>query len=269
VRSPRRLAPLVCAAALAAGFALGTKPPGTGLRGALLGHLECRGLAVRGLAQVPGPELARAAALAPGTRLLAVEPALVETRLRAHPWILEARAHVLPPSGLLVEVVERRPVAVAGDDGGRSILVDRSGTRFAAASPAQRGALPLLHGLAADPGEAEREVGEALRIAALLERHGLPEAAEIWVGRAAREKGLALVLRGERARILVGGERAGDALRRLARSRAAGRPELAAADTIDLRFAGRVVLRGGPSPGGAGLAAERGGATPPTRSPSG
>jgi hypothetical protein len=269
VSSGRRLAPLVCAAALAAGATLGARPLGAGLRVAVLGRFECTQLAVRGLVRVPGPELARAAALPPGTTLLAVEPEEVEARLRAHPWILEARVHRLPPSALLVEVVERRPVAVAVGARGQHALVDGSGTRFAPAAPAHLEALPLLHGLAPEPRDARLEVAEALRVAELLRRQGLPEAEQISVGRAAREEGLALVLRGESARILLGSERAADALRRLARSRAAGLPELAAARTIDLRFAGRVVLRGGPPPGGDGLAAERGGATPPTRGPSG
>ncbi|HET6303798.1 MAG TPA: hypothetical protein VFG80_03380, partial [Myxococcota bacterium] len=129
--------------------------------------------------------------------------------------------------------------------------------------------LPLLNGLAPGPEDAAVEVTEALRVEELLERHGLPEAAQIWLGRAAQEEGLALVLRGETARILLGSERAADGLRRLARSRAAGLPEVAAAHTIDLRFAGRVVLRSGPPPGGGEVAAERGRATPPTRGPAG
>ena len=135
MRSARWLAPLVCAAALAAGAKLGAERWGEGLRAAALGRFECTRLVVRGLAHVPAPELARATALRPGTRLLAVDPGEVEARLRQHPWILEVRARRLPPFDLLVEVVERRPVALADGAHGRAFLVDRSGTRFAPADP--------------------------------------------------------------------------------------------------------------------------------------
>ena len=265
----RGLGPLVCAVAFAAGVKLGAERWGDPLRRAAFAGFECSRVALRGHERVPAAELALAAALAPGTKLLAVDPDEVAARLRTHPWILEARAQRMPPFHLLVDVVERTPVAVAEGVGGEPFLVDRSGVRFAPTRPEHLGALPLLHGLAADPGDAQREVAEASRVADLLERHGLPAAAEIWLGRAAAEEGLALVLRGETARILLGSARSADGLRRLARSRAAGLAEVAAADSIDLRFAGRVVLRSRPSPGGGEAAAERGRATPLTRRPSG
>jgi hypothetical protein len=269
VTGARVLAPLVCAAAFAGGVKLGLEHWGDPLRRAAFGGAVCSRVAIAGLERVPAQELALAAALAPGTRILAVDPDEVAGRVRTHPWVLEARARRLPPFHLLVQVVERAPVAVAEGPGGVPFLVDRSGARFTPALSDHLATLPLLHGLAADPADAAAEVTEAARLSALLERHGLPAAGEIWLGRAAAEEGLALVLRGEPARILLGRARAADGLRRLARSRAAGLAELAAADTIDLRFAGRVVLRSRPSPGGGEAAAERGGATPRTRGPSG
>jgi hypothetical protein len=269
VNGARVLAPLVCAAAFAGGVRLGMERWGDPLRRAAFGSSACSRVAIAGLERVPGKELALAAAIAPGTRILAVDPDEVAGRLRTHPWVLEARARRLPPFHLLVEVVERAPVAVAEGPGGVPYLVDRSGARFASAGADGVTALPLLHGLSADPADAAAEVAEAARVAGLLERHGLPAAGQIWLGRAAAEEGLALVLRGETARILLGRARAADGLRRLARSRAAGLAEVAAADTIDLRFAGRVVLRSRPSPGGGEAAAERGGATPRTRGSSG
>jgi cell division protein FtsQ len=266
---PRALGPLVCAVAFAAGVRLGAERWGDPLRRAAFGTSECSRVALRGHARVPAAELALAAALEPGTKVLAVDPDEVAARLRTHPWVVEARVRRMPPFHLLVEVVERAPVAVAEGIGGEPFLVDRSGVRFAPAQPEHLESLPLLHGLAAEAADAAPEVAEAARVADLLERHGLPAAAQIWLGRAAAEEGLALVLRGETARILLGGARASDGLRRLARSRAAGLAEVAAADTIDLRFAGRVVLRSRPPPGGGAAVAERGRATPLTRSPSG
>jgi cell division protein FtsQ len=263
VRLARLLTPLVCAAALVAGAKLGSERWGDALRAAALRPFAYTRVAVLGHEQLSAAQLAWAAALEPGTKLLAVEPSVVEARLRRHPWILEARAHRLPPSALLVEVVERRPLAVAEGAGGDPFLVDRAGERFARAEPEHLEALPWLHGLAAEPADAKAELAGALRVADLLGRHGLPGAQQIWLGRAAAEEGLALVLRGETARILLGSDRASDGLRRLARARASGLAEVAGASSIDLRFAGRVVLRSGPPPGGGEAAAERGRATPP------
>jgi hypothetical protein len=269
VSAARVLGPLLCAAAFAVGAKLGVERWGDPLRRAAFGSSACSRIAIAGHERVAAEELALAAALAPGTPILAVDPDEVAGRVRSHPWVLEARARRLPPFHLLVTVVERTPVAVAEGVGGEPFLVDRSGARFAPARAEHLGTLPLLHGLATAPADAAPEVAEAERVAGLLARHGLPAAGEIWLGRAAAEEGLALVLRGESARILLGSARAADGLRRLARSRAAGLAEVAAADTIDLRFAGRVVLRSRPSPGGGEAAAERGRATPPTRGPSG
>lgn len=259
----------LCAGALAGGVVLGSERWGEPLRAAALSGFECRSVALRGLAYVSATELTRAARLAAGTPLLEVATGEVEARLREHPWVLEVRARRLPPFQLLVDVTERRPVALAAATDGLPFLVDRSGTRFAPAGLEHQDTLPLLNGLAAEPEAAAPEVAQALGVADLLHRHGLPEPARIWLGSTAAHEGLALELRGETARILLGSARAADGLRRLARSRAAGLPEVAAATRIDLRFAGRMVLRGPSPPGGGEAAAERGGATPPNGGPAG
>lgn len=90
-------------------------------------------IAIQGNAHLSVAQIAQATGVARGSELSRVDPAEVEQRLMAVPWIREARVLRLPPSTLLVRIREREAHAVLIDAGrGRGErLVDADGTPFA------------------------------------------------------------------------------------------------------------------------------------------
>jgi cell division protein FtsQ len=241
-------------------------------RDARVGQLRLREVAVRGHERLTAPQVARAAGLRSGMPLLEVDSEAVEAQLREHPWILRARASRLPPSKLLLEVEERTPVALARiGEAATLYLVDDSGTPFAPGGVEEGDRLPILGPDArARPGHASGALAEGLRIVGLVRRHGLPEAADLELpGEKRQEEGIVLHLRGLAARIVLGADPFGAKLERLVRLLEARLPETAAATSIDLRFADRVVLRSGPFPEGSEAAVARGSAAPPEPDPAG
>jgi cell division protein FtsQ len=251
------------AAALLGGTVAGALGPGKPLREGLLSGFALERVASRGLVHLSPDEVARTACVAGGTPLLAVDPDEVEDRLRAHAWIREARVLRLPPGDLLLDVSERRPVALARIDGSDSLrLVDPSGLDFAPAPAGTTADLPLVHVSPGSDGDPQVLLRAALAAARSLREHGLPAPAEVWL-EAGSDEGLALRLPGEPARVILGTAPWESKLERLARLRSAGLPEAASAVSIDLRFADRVVLRSDPPSQGGEAAEARGDAPPP------
>jgi cell division protein FtsQ len=112
--------------------------------------LRVRSLEVLGATTMSSAEVAEASLVTPGSPLLAVDTGRVEAALLASPAIAEAKVSKVFPSRIRIEIVERRPVAVAiADIGGRSSLVaiDATGTAFARAEAASVADLPVLSGL--------------------------------------------------------------------------------------------------------------------------
>lgn len=254
-----RILALVAAACLGLGVGVVAGPGSLARLGAP--RVTLQRVAVRGHAQLAPQEVVSAAGLRPGIPL--DPPALrrARQRLRAHPWIVDARVVALPPSQLLVAIEERRPVARALLAAGPT-FVDASGVPFAAADAAAPG--PLLVGVE----EAERArphpvLSQGLDLLAALEAHGLPPAHRVILGGAPPETLPAFELAPEGPRILLGSGELDVKLARLARLRAARLPEVQRASEIDLRFGADVVLRSDPAPGGSGVARTRGGAASP------
>jgi hypothetical protein len=267
-RSPPRRsrldAALLFLTALLAGVFLGARDPGRVVRGWLLARFEVEALAARGLSWLSASDVARAAGLEPGLRLADVDPLRLEARLRAHPWIREAHVQPLPPRRLLVDVVERRPLALAAE-GAALAVVDETGEAFAEAPARLVDELPVLHLPASTAPEARAALRrEGLRVVGLLAAHGLPPAAELWLGPGDGEsEGVALRLRGSSARVVLGSAPLGAPLERLRRLLAQAPGEARAAARIDLRFADRAVLQGQALDGDGAVA--RGGARRPAR----
>ncbi len=233
------------ATALLAGAAFG--PSGvralwTGLRGE---RFAVQAIAVRGARRLPAREIARATAIAPGTSLVDVDVDFLVARIETLPGVISATALRLPPGKILVSVVERSPLAVvAAGDLGRPHVVCAEGVPFAVASARERTLLPYLERTRpALLGEADPELAADIALTATLRRAGFARPATLaritdQSGDAARVR-----LRGLSADILFDHSAPEDGVSRLARL-VAERPDLVrSATTIDLRFAGRAVLR--------------------------
>lgn len=133
-RDPRRGLLRTGSAALALAFGVGLAAllgqPILNWLGPELGSVDT--IAIQGNSQLSFVEVATATGVARGSELARVEPADVEARLMAVPWIRDARVLRLPPSTLLVRISEREPRAmlVATGRGRADRLVDADGTPF-------------------------------------------------------------------------------------------------------------------------------------------
>ncbi len=126
-------------------------------------------------------ELRHLADLRNGTRVWEVDAEAVARRIETHPWVAEARAEVVWPDTLLVEVTEREAVAVL--HAGRAVYVDADGSPFLGARadeidlPQLTGYEPALERLHPDlPGMAVRD---SLWLLDQLERRGLGDPAAV------------------------------------------------------------------------------------------
>ena len=130
-RSTRRTLWIVAVAALVV----------AGLAGALwLDGRRVERIEVAGLRHATRADVVRLARVAPGQRLVDLSPALVEDRVRRHPWVAAVEATRYPTGTLALDVTERVPVALAvGRLGEPLALLDAAGV----AMPVVPGALAL------------------------------------------------------------------------------------------------------------------------------
>lgn len=117
---------------------------------------------IKGLSRLARDEVLRQAGLALGRNIFAVPPSEAEIKLAEHPWIVSAAVQRRLPGRYLIEVRERKAVAllVMGD----ILLVARDGTVFKKLSDGDPYDLPLITGLDQEPYTADR----ALRVSAIL-----------------------------------------------------------------------------------------------------
>lgn len=116
--------------------------------------------------QVTTEEIAQALSALEGRHLLGLTLADVESLLSDNPWIEGAAIRKELPDRLVVEVRERKPVALLRRDEGL-FYVDRTGFVIEPYDPAGPVDLPLL---SLAPG-APLEVGRALVVATTFDRH--------------------------------------------------------------------------------------------------
>ena len=88
--------------------------------------------------------------LLPGTTQLAFDIAAAKRRVEALPWVLKAGIHRSLPDGIGVEITERRP-AIVWRDGERDVLLDMDGRELSTLPPGSDLGLPVVTGAAAGP----------------------------------------------------------------------------------------------------------------------
>jgi len=245
-RRPARLRGIAAGgAALAVGLLLGPSLASVAAGSVDLvrgGLLRLERATVVGARRVPAATLVRAAGVARGTPLLDVDPQAVAGRLEALPGVRVARVWRLPTGRLVIGVRERVPRARVAATAAWQV-VDDAGIAFPAADAAELASLPEVRTRAAvRPGEPDPELAGAVALLREAEARGLRVAS---VSGAGDPAGLALRLPGVPARFVLGEGPWEAPLARLVEL-LGRRPELALrASSVDLRFAGQAVLRGG------------------------
>jgi cell division protein FtsQ len=104
-------------------------------------------------------ELSRLAGVELGDKLLGIDTDQVAARVAAHPWVATVRTRRQLPSTLVIEVTEKRAVAVAALSG--LYLVDEHGRPFKRATMDEADGLPVLTGIERSRYADMREVSEA------------------------------------------------------------------------------------------------------------
>jgi len=214
-------------------------------------------ISVAGARHLSPSAIAAATGIVPGAALTSVDVGDVAALLEQEPFIRKARALLLPPGTLLLEVEEREPVAIwLGADGAAEAdaqLVDHEGHVFASAADFENTNLPRLIG--ARERTAETEFAEAARLgrridalglAATNPREGIAAAAPAFVIRLpdpATGEGFVLESSSPSLRVILGRDHLEERLDRLDRLLRSQEPSVQAATVIDLRFADRAVLR--------------------------
>ncbi|MGD0837612.1 MAG: FtsQ-type POTRA domain-containing protein [Polyangia bacterium] len=105
------------------------------------------------------PELLELAGVSIGDKLLGIDTDQVAARIATHPWVAKVRVSRRLPSVLVVELTERRAVALAELSG--LYLVDDNGHPFKHATMAEADGLPVLTGIERSHYASLREVSEA------------------------------------------------------------------------------------------------------------
>jgi cell division protein FtsQ len=121
------------------------KARGTLALGSAAAGLEIRHVEVRGLEQVSRLAVYEAVLAGPSNPMLATDLAAIRTRLQAMPWVADASVSRRLPDTVVVDVRERKPVAL-WQYRGRFHLIDITGRVLASDALDAFAALPLVVG---------------------------------------------------------------------------------------------------------------------------
>ncbi|MFT4603292.1 MAG: cell division protein FtsQ [Rhodothermales bacterium] len=207
-------------------------------------------IAIRGAVQADSAAILELSGVHLGASLMDISPAIVADRVRRHPWVGAASASRQPTGTLVISVVERDPVALALDRGGRpAYYIDAAGYRM----PVDRGLVvdvPIVRNVAEPYHPVVPVSSPALRafVALLpgLEEFGNALLSEIHETNAGEiDIFTAVSPSGQSIRVRLGRDHFEEKLDRLQSfwmQAVLARPETQY-DWVDLRFDGQVVTR--------------------------
>jgi len=221
-------------------------------------------IAVRGAGRLTPSDVAEATGVGRGAHLALVDSRAVAEQLEDHDWIAEARAMRLPGGSLVVDVVERAPLAsIEVGSPPAPFAVDATGAPFAPLGGDELEGLPrLVPAGSVTPREPSLRLAEAVRLAHRLPDLGLALPAEVTIAAEDDPEGLTFRLAALPARFVLGHDDLDARLEDLVHLLASNPKSVAEAEWVDLRFADQVVLRRkSTSQGPTQAAAARGGAT--------
>ena len=147
-------------------------------------RFEAKSLVYQATPHVPVDRLQALLAIEPGTNILSVDPAALQAKVLAEPWVKRAEVKRSLPDTLIVEVEEHEAAAVLLS--GQLYLVDREGTPFKRMEEGERGDLPVITGvdraqLVADDPRAHQAVERGLAALSAYQQAPRPRLSEIHV----------------------------------------------------------------------------------------
>lgn len=253
---PRRLA----LASIALGAFCGVCAGETFVRAGGAGAVDA--IAVHGVSRLTPRQVAAASGIPRGARIAEIDPSAVVRALESHDWIASASALRLPTGRVLIDVVEREPLAQLAV-GSRRFAIDAQGAAFTELADGEETALPrLVASEAPERGAPDPLRAEAAQLAERVTALGLATPEEVRVAPPGDPEGVSLRLPGLDGVVVLGREALEQRLRDLARLLELQPDEASRAARIDLRFADQAVLRSAATRDGSRDAALRGGGAP-------
>jgi cell division septal protein FtsQ len=142
----------------------------------------------------------------------------VVKRLESHPWIEQVRVRKVFPNKILVQIEERKPMAII--QLGELYYIDTKGEIFSPVGEKDEYNYPYLTGLTRqilekDPAEAKRLIMKALELLRIVDQEKLPpleDISEIYMKKAF---GIQCFTKGEGVEVKMGWEDFGEKLKRL------------------------------------------------------
>ena len=196
---------------------------------------------VEGNLRIADADILHLADVQPGESMWDVSPNLVRTRLNAHPWIHRAMVRRDGPGRIVIEVRERKPIAIVRF--GQLHYVDRRGHVLGELGAEDSRNLPMITGLEGDLRRAYAPVALP-RVAQLLrwcERRGsIDELSEIHVD---REDGVTMYPLENDVAVHLGWGRWREKLSRSARVFEAWKGRIAQLAAVDVSLPETVIVR--------------------------
>ncbi|HON99058.1 MAG TPA: FtsQ-type POTRA domain-containing protein [Syntrophales bacterium] len=144
-----------------------------------LPFLTVREVVARGCQELQERDVLALAGVPRGVNLLAVDLTETAARVKRNPWVREAYVGREYPDRLVVEIRERRPVALF-KRGEELYLLDEEGTAFKRLEGRDNRDLPVLTGLAGEGPEREALMKKTLSLLGVLSRQGtFPDIASV------------------------------------------------------------------------------------------
>ncbi|HOW56473.1 MAG TPA: FtsQ-type POTRA domain-containing protein, partial [Smithellaceae bacterium] len=108
-------------------------------------YFQIKEIAVRGLAELTEKDILALAGVKPDQNLLAINTAVLERKISVNPWVEKAYVGRELPDRLVLEVKERKPLALV-KQAGDFYLIDKAGVVFKKMGRSDEADLPVITG---------------------------------------------------------------------------------------------------------------------------
>jgi cell division protein FtsQ len=205
-----------------------------------------REVEVKGTRKIPKETLLSLASIEGATNLFAVRLGKMVERLESHPWIEAVEVRKVFPNRLVIEVEERRPIAILQLE--NLYYIDAKGTIFSRVGDRDGYNYPFLTGvtrqtLEKEPEEAKYFIMKALELLLTADREKLFPVEEISEVHVERISGIRFFIRVEGLEVKMGWDNFSEKLKRLSMIQTDLRKRKITAVSIDCRDASRMFVK--------------------------
>jgi len=209
-------------------------------------YFRVREVEVEGGQKIPKETLLSLTKVEGMPNLFSVELKEVVKRLESHPWIEQVRVKKVFPNKILIQVEEKKPMAII--QLGELYYIDTRGEIFSAVGERDGFNYPYLTGLTRqvlekDPAEAKRLINKALELLRIVRQEKISPFEEISEVHMEKVFGIECFTKAEGVEVKLGWEEFGEKMKRLSLVWADLRKKGCSAVSIDCSDLRRVVVK--------------------------